>query len=77
MACQEVGLPDYVQASSDGTHPVGVQLLVVHESLAIAIVLLLAKAVGGERDAFVWQRCQVVYPASGFGGEAEVTGHDG
>ncbi len=72
-----VGSPDYVQAHLGGTHPVGVQLLVVHESLAIAVVLLLAKAEGGERDAFVWQRRKVVYPASRVGGKAEVTENDG
>ena len=45
--------------------------------MVIVIVLLLAEAEGGEHNAFVWQRHQVVYPASGVGGKAEVAGNDG
>ena len=49
----------------------------VRESLAVVIVLLLAEAEGGEHDTIVGQGHQVVYPASGVSGKAEVSGNDG
>ncbi len=37
---------------------------------------MLTEAEGGERNAFGWQGCHVMYPASGVGGKAEVAGND-
>ncbi len=40
------------------------------------IVLLLVEAEGGEHNAVVGRRCQVMYPESEVGGEAKVAGND-